>query len=84
MEEMPYRICQAGKNMRSKRIGRLYCENYLEGFHIPFVHHSLNEIVDYGTRTRLKRFAIQAFKRVMINEGSRAARYFFIFPEYDV
>ena len=27
----------------------LYCENYLEGFHIPFVHHSLNEIVDYGS-----------------------------------
>lgn len=27
----------------------LYCENYLEGFHIPFVHRSLNEIVDYGT-----------------------------------
>ena len=29
----------------------LYCENYLEGFHIPFVHKSLNEIVDYGTYT---------------------------------
>lgn len=27
----------------------LYCENYLEGFHIPFVHKSLNEIVDYGS-----------------------------------
>ncbi len=25
----------------------LYCENYLEGFHIPFVHQSLNEIIDY-------------------------------------
>lgn len=29
----------------------LYCENYLEGFHIPFVHHSLNEEVDYGSYT---------------------------------
>ncbi len=29
----------------------LYCENYLEGFHIPFVHQSLNEIVDYGSYT---------------------------------
>ncbi len=29
----------------------LYCENYLEGLHIPFVHHSLNEVVDYGTYT---------------------------------
>ncbi len=29
----------------------LYCENYLEGFHIPYVHHSLNEVVDYSTYT---------------------------------
>lgn len=29
----------------------LYCENYLEGFHIPFVHQSLNAVVDYGTYT---------------------------------
>lgn len=27
----------------------LYCENYLEGFHIPYVHQSLNAIVDYGS-----------------------------------
>ncbi len=26
----------------------LYCDNYLEGFHIPFVHHGLNEALDYG------------------------------------
>lgn len=25
----------------------LYCDNYLEGFHIPFVHDSLNEVLDY-------------------------------------
>lgn len=29
----------------------LYCENYLEGFHIPFVHAGLNEIIDYGNYT---------------------------------
>ena len=27
----------------------LYCDNYLEGFHIPYVHPSLNEVLDYGT-----------------------------------
>lgn len=27
----------------------LYCENYLEGFHIPFVHASLNQVLDYGS-----------------------------------
>lgn len=26
----------------------LYCDNYLEGFHIPFVHHGLAEALDYG------------------------------------
>ena len=26
----------------------LYCENYLEGFHIPFVHAGLNAMIDYG------------------------------------
>ena len=27
----------------------LYVENYLEGFHIPFVHAELNQVVDYAT-----------------------------------
>ena len=26
----------------------LYCDNYLEGFHIPFVHADLNSVLDYG------------------------------------
>lgn len=29
----------------------LYCENYLEGFHIPFVHKGLNAVIDYGKYT---------------------------------
>ena len=27
----------------------LYVENYLEGFHIPFVHAGLHQVVDYGS-----------------------------------
>ncbi|CAI8350334.1 MAG: 2-halobenzoate 1,2-dioxygenase large subunit [Flavobacterium sp. SCGC AAA160-P02] len=27
----------------------LYCDNYLEGFHVPFVHEGLNEVLDYGS-----------------------------------
>ena len=27
----------------------LYCDNYLEGFHIPFVHADLNAALDYGS-----------------------------------
>lgn len=29
----------------------LYCENYLEGFHVPFVHADLNAVIDYGEYT---------------------------------
>lgn len=29
----------------------LYCDNYLEGFHIPFIHASLNDTIDYGNYT---------------------------------
>ena len=25
----------------------LYCDNYLEGFHIPFIHNDLNAVLDY-------------------------------------
>ncbi|WED41990.1 SRPBCC family protein [Legionella cardiaca] len=29
----------------------LYCENYLEALHIPFVHHSLRQVIDCNTYT---------------------------------
>jgi len=29
----------------------LYCDNYLEGFHIPYVHPGLNSVIDYGNYT---------------------------------
>ncbi|KTD53430.1 choline monooxygenase [Legionella santicrucis] len=29
----------------------LYCENYLEALHIPFVHHSLRQVIDCSTYT---------------------------------
>lgn len=29
----------------------LYCDNYLEGFHIPFVHTDLNSVLDYENYT---------------------------------
>ncbi len=35
----------------------LYCENYLEGLHIPFIHAALAETLDFGSyRTELFRF----------------------------
>ena len=57
----------------------LYCENYLEGFHIPFVHKSLNEVVDYGTyTTEIHRYASVQTGRDA--EGNVAGKYVFIFP----
>jgi choline monooxygenase len=29
----------------------LYCDNYLEGFHIPYIHGALNDTIDYGNYT---------------------------------
>lgn len=36
------------KDYEIKAHWALYCDNYLEGFHIPFVHNDLNEVLDYG------------------------------------
>lgn len=57
----------------------LYCENYLEGFHIPYVHKTLNEIVDYGTYTT-DLFRYSSLQTGYDADGRVAARYLFIFP----
>lgn len=57
----------------------LYCENYLEGFHIPFVHKSLNEVVDYGTYTT-ETFRYSSLQTGFDSDGLAAGRYLFIFP----
>ena len=57
----------------------LYCENYLEGFHIPFVHKSLNEIVDYGTYST-QTFRYSSLQTGFDVDGKVAGRYLFIFP----
>ncbi|MFN0277318.1 MAG: aromatic ring-hydroxylating oxygenase subunit alpha [Pyrinomonadaceae bacterium] len=57
----------------------LYCENYLEGFHIPYVHHGLNEIVDYGSYTT-ETFRYSSLQTGFDAAGEIAARYLFIFP----
>jgi choline monooxygenase len=57
----------------------LYVENYLEGFHIPFVHAGLNEVVDYGNyASELHRYA--NLQRALDKQGGLAARYWWVFP----
>lgn len=72
----------------------LYCDNYLEGFHIPFVHEGLNEVLDYGNYETLlyKNMSVQIGYTDKSEEifdlpkshpdyGSRvAAYYYWIFP----
>jgi choline monooxygenase len=57
----------------------LYVENYLEGFHIPFVHPALNEAVDYGSyASELHRYS--NLQLAHDRQGTVAARYWWVFP----
>ncbi|WP_217349964.1 aromatic ring-hydroxylating oxygenase subunit alpha [Muriicola soli] len=42
------RAKELDKDYEIKAHWALYCDNYLEGFHIPFVHNDLNDVLDYG------------------------------------
>jgi choline monooxygenase len=57
----------------------LYCENYLEGFHIPYVHKSLNEVVDYGSYST-ETFRYSSLQTGFDDAGQIAGQYVFIFP----
>jgi choline monooxygenase len=72
----------------------LYCENYLEGFHIPFVHAGLNAVIDFGNYTtelfnwsNLQLGIAKADEDCFVLPASSpdhgkkiAAYYFFVFP----
>ena len=49
----------------------LYVENYLEGFHIPFVHGALNESVDYASYTDAL-FSHPSLQRALARPGELA------------
>ncbi|MGD9561546.1 MAG: aromatic ring-hydroxylating dioxygenase subunit alpha [Pyrinomonadaceae bacterium] len=53
----------------------LYCENYLEGFHIPYVHRSLNEVVDYGTYTT-ETFRYSSLQTALSEPGAVTTGFF--------
>lgn len=72
----------------------LYCENYLEGFHIPFVHAGLNAVIDFGNYTT-ELFEYSNLQLGIAKDGDEvfdlpassvdygkkvAAYYFFVFP----
>ena len=47
IEEFKYRE-DLSKDYYVKANWALYCDNYLEGFHIPFIHADLNAILDFA------------------------------------
>ena len=68
---------------------KVYVDNYLEGYHVPLVHPSLNSILDYQEyRTSVRRFSSlqqsplsETDHSYGIQSGGRAF-YFFIFPNF--
>ena len=74
----------------------LYCDNYLEGFHIPFVHQALGSILDYGKYTT--EFYDQMVLQIGYSDGSGfcfdlpeghidhgknvTAYYYWVFPNF--
>jgi choline monooxygenase len=57
----------------------LYVENYLEGFHIPFVHPALNQAVDYSSYASV----LHRYSNLQLahdKNGKIAARYWWVFP----
>lgn len=77
----------SAKDYEVKAHWALYCENYLEGFHIPFVHQGLNEAIDYGAYTT-ETFRFASLQTGFAKKGDDAfdfderiaALYFFVFP----
>ena len=57
----------------------LYVENYLEGFHIPFVHPGLNRAVDYASYSG-ELFRYSNVQLARSKDGEPAAQYWWIFP----
>ncbi|HVW97623.1 MAG TPA: SRPBCC family protein [Mucilaginibacter sp.] len=73
----------------------LYCENYLEGFHIPFVHSGLNSVIDFGEYATELFFPYSSLQLGLAKTGEDcftlpesspdygknvAAYYFWVFP----
>ena len=70
---------------------KVYVDNYLEGYHIPIVHPSLNREIDYAEyRTETKRYhsiqhspikkSSEGKLRIDPNADSNEAQYYWVFP----
>lgn len=84
-----------GKDYTVNAHWALYCDNYLEGFHIPFVHDDLDEVLDYRNYDTILHeylnlqigFADESTETIFdfpvdhIDNGKKiAAYYYWVFP----
>lgn len=58
----------------------LYCENYLEGFHIPYIHKSLNDALDYANYTQ----EIYKFSNLQVGRAKSGEVTFDNSPEKEI
>jgi choline monooxygenase len=100
LEDLPARVAHrhlAGMRLAARRDWyldcnwKVYVDNYLEGYHIPIVHPSLNREIDYANyRTETRRFYSIQHAPLVPRRGARLrpaatgeeneAQYFWIFP----
>lgn len=87
IESLPFdRLAFDGsRDFEVKANWALYVDNYLEGFHIPFVHAGLAAAIDYGS------YSVEPFRQGVLQvaqakpgepsiDGRVAAYYYWLFP----
>ena len=62
IEEFEYRE-DLSKDYYVKANWALYCDNYLEGFHIPFIHEDLNQVLEFDS------YDVETFKYANLQIG---------------
>ena len=65
IEDFVYRE-DLSKEYHVKANWALYCDNYLEGFHIPFIHSDLNAVLDFNS------YDVETFKYANLQIGIAA------------
>ena len=80
----PQLIFYGSRDYEVKANWALYIDNYLEGFHIPFVHQGLAAAIDYGSYSvELGRYSVLQVAQAKPGEPSFdgiAAYYYWLFP----
>jgi len=86
LKEYPFKKLLYNKNDSKEYIidahWALYCENYLEGFHVPFIHKGLKKDIDLDTyKTKLLNNGVLQFVEGATTKTKKNyAYYYWIFP----